>query len=330
MTPTLHPQLVNGRFGDPALFVGMLHRRDALLFDLGDLHGLASRDLLRVSHVFVSHMHIDHFIGFDALLRVSIGRERTIRMVGPPGFVAAVHHKLQAYSWDLVERYSADLVFEVREVASDGRLPGARFRFLDRFRVERLEPEEGPVVASGEGFAVEAATLQHHGPSLAFAVAEPMHANVWKSRLDARGLETGHWLQALKRAVLAGAPDSCPVPLPGGGTAPLGSLREFVTLSRGQKVAYATDLADTSANRDALARLAEEADLLFIESRFSAADEAHARQRAHLTTRAAGEIARAARVRRVEPFHFSSRYEGEEKRMLAEVEAAFAGASSPA
>ena len=34
MRPNLHPRLVNGRFGDPALFVEMLHRRGAILFDL--------------------------------------------------------------------------------------------------------------------------------------------------------------------------------------------------------------------------------------------------------------------------------------------------------
>ena len=80
MTPTFHPRLVNGRFGDPALFVEMLHRREALLFDMGDLSALSTRDLLRVSRVFVSHMHMDHFIGFDALLRVHVGREKTITM----------------------------------------------------------------------------------------------------------------------------------------------------------------------------------------------------------------------------------------------------------
>jgi ribonuclease Z len=48
-----------------------------------------------------------------------------------------------------------------------------------------------------------------------------------------------------------------------------------------------------------------------------------AQQRAHLTTAAAGQIAREARVRRVEPFHFYSRYAGEEARLLTEVSAAF-------
>jgi ribonuclease Z len=47
--------------------------------------------------------------------------------------------------------------------------------------------------------------------------------------------------------------------------------------------------------------------------------------RAHLTTSAAGQIGREAGVRRIEPFHFSARYEGEEERMLCETMAAFAG-----
>jgi ribonuclease Z len=327
MTPNLHPRLVNGRFGDPALFVGMRHRRDALLFDLGDLAGLSARDLLRVSHVFVSHMHIDHFIGFDALLRVSVGRERVIRMVGPPGFTDAVEHKLQAYSWDLVERYSAELVFEAREVRADGSQPGARFRFLARFAREELAMRPGGPVAEGDGFAVRAATLDHHGPCIGYAVAEPAHVNVWKNRLAERGLATGPWLQALKKAVLEGRPDSHPVPQPGGGTAPLATLRDLVTIGQGQKIAYVTDVADTDRNRAAIAALAAEADLFFLEARFASADTAQARDRAHLTTRAAGEIARRARVRRLEPFHFSQRYEEEgEARMLAEAAAAFAGA----
>jgi ribonuclease Z len=83
-------------------------------------------------------------------------------------------------------------------------------------------------------------------------------------------------------------------------------------------------VADTPANRRAIVRLVGGADLLFIEAPFAAADAALAADRAHLTT-AAGSIAREARVRRVEPFHFSPRYEGEEARMLSEVMAAFAG-----
>ena len=326
MRPNLHPRLVNGRFGDPGLFVDILHHKGAILFDLGDLTPLSARDLLRVTHVFVSHTHMDHFVGFDALLRVLVGREKEIAMVGPRGFTDRVHHKLQAYEWDLVERYEADLTFHVTELEAGGRTRAARFRFKRRFEREELgegEAVEG-VVARGDGFEVKAAVLEHHGPCLGFAVSEPAHVNIWKNRVEARGLATGAWLQGLKKAVLEGAGDDATVATPAG-PARLGTLRELLTVAAGQKVAYVTDVADTFANRSAIVTLAEGADTLFLEASFAAADEAKARDRAHLTTRATGEIARAAGVRRLKPFHFSPRYEGEEERMLAEVEAAFCG-----
>jgi ribonuclease Z len=55
------------------------------------------------------------------------------------------------------------------------------------------------------------------------------------------------------------------------------------------------------------------ADILFIEAVFRDADLHLATSKAHLTTTQAGEIARAASVRYAEPFHFSSRYRGEEE-----------------
>jgi ribonuclease Z len=330
MRPNLHTHLVNGRFGDPALYVEMLHRRDALLFDMGDLSALSARDLLRVSHVFVTHTHMDHFVGFDALLRIGVGRDKLVRMVGPSGFCDRVGHKLLAYQWDLYERYDTDLVFEVLEVDGEtGR--SARFRFKTGFA-----REDGPgtkivdgVVAQGPGFTVGAASLEHHGPCLGYAVAEPAHVNVWKSRLDERGLPTGQWLQGLKQAVLDDADDAAPVTLPDGRTAPLGSFRDLVSVTRGQKIGYVTDVADSAANRSAIAELAGESDTLFLEACFAAADEPQARHRAHLTTTACGEIGRAAAVRRLEPFHFSPRYAGEEQRMLDEVAAAFGRPLAP-
>jgi ribonuclease Z len=321
MTPMLHPRLVNGRFGDPALFVEMLHRREALLFDAGDLSALSTRDLLRVTHLFVSHMHMDHFIGFDPLLRVHVGREKAMRVLGPAGIIDRAGHKLQGYDWDLAERYQTDLIFEVVEVGENGPEAAARFRFKRRFERDPLDiPADWNEVV---GLKLETALLEHHGPCLGFAVSEPAHVNVWKSRLEQRGLAAGKWLQELKAAVLAGLPDCHEVDVKGH-FRPLGELRGLITVSQGQKIAYVTDVADTPANRAAIVTLAQDADLFFLESRFAAADAEQAVQRAHLTTCAAGEIARAAGVRRLEAFHFSPRYEGDEQRMLDEVAAAFA------
>jgi ribonuclease Z len=330
MPPTLLPRLVNGRFGDPGLFVEQLHRRSALLFDLGDLAPLSARDLLRVSHVFVTHTHIDHFIGFDALLRVHVGSDKTIELVGPPGFAEQVGHKLGGYRWDLIDRYKTDLVFQVTELHPDGRTLGARFRLKRAFAREETgegRAEEGLVARIGD-LTVRAVLLEHHGPCVGYALSERAHVNVWGNRVEASGLPKGPWLQGLKKAVLEGRADDWLVELPGR-SLPLGELRDLVSLGPGQKVAYVTDVADTPANREAIAGLARGADIFFLESCFAADETERAAARAHLTTRAAGEIGRAAGARRLEPFHFSPRYVGEEERMLAEVAAAFSGGSAP-
>ena len=83
MRPLLHPSLVNGRFGDPVVYVETLFETRAILFDLGDIAALSPRKIQRLEHIFVSHAHIDHFVGFDRLLRLLIGREKTISFYGP-------------------------------------------------------------------------------------------------------------------------------------------------------------------------------------------------------------------------------------------------------
>lgn len=82
----LHPMFVNGRFGDPAVYIETPFEKRAILFDLGDISVLPVRKIHRLEHVFVSHAHIDHFVGFDRLLGVLFGREKTINLCGPSGF----------------------------------------------------------------------------------------------------------------------------------------------------------------------------------------------------------------------------------------------------
>jgi ribonuclease Z len=332
MRPLFYPILINGRFGDPALFVGALFERRAIQFDLGDITALPARNIRRIEHIFVSHAHIDHFIGFDLLLRVLVGRDATVKLYGPTGFIDRVGHKLQAYQWNLVDRFLYDLVFAVTEIDAAGSATTAQFRLKNAFAAEPLGARrlsEG-VIHSEPMFRVTTAILEHRTPCLAFALEEAAHVNIWKNRLAERGLPVGSWLRDLKRAVVENQPDDFLIEVPqtqGAATRsmPLGALRDFLSVTRGQKIGYVTDAADTPGNRTAIIDLVRGADLLYIEAPFAEADAALAAERAHLTTRAAGEIARAAGVRRVEPFHFSPRYEGQEERMVAEVMAAFEG-----
>ncbi len=327
MSTSLRPRLVNGRFGDPALFVEFAHERSAVLLDCGDLSSLSARDLLRIGTVAVSHMHMDHLVGFDALLRINIGRVARIDLFGPEGFADRIGHKLQGYTWDLAERYTTDLVFHVAELVAPERQKRFAFRFSRRFEAEdRGEGDaSGGLVCETPRWRLSAAILEHHGPCLGYALEEPQRLNVWKTRLQQRGLPPGPWLGRLKQALREGAPDDTKIALPNGSHEPLGDLRNLVSVTRGTKIGYATDLRDTPANRAALERLFAGAHMVFLEASFAADEPGRAWERAHLTTRAAGEIARAARARRIEPFHFSPRYEDEEERLMTEVSEAFAG-----
>jgi ribonuclease Z len=327
MSTSLRPRLVNGRFGDPALFIELAHEREAVLLDCGDLSALSARDLLRIGTLAVSHMHMDHLIGFDALLRVNVGRDMRIDLFGPEGFADRIGHKLQGYTWDLAERYTTDLVFHVAEFVAPERLRRFAFRFSRRFATEALGEAEAPggVICETPRWRLSAAILEHHGPCLGFAFEEPQRINVWKTRIAECGLAPGPWLNRLKQALREGAPEDTPIALPDGASEPLRALRDLVSITRGTKLGYATDLRDTPANRAALARLFADAHLVFLEASFAADEPGRAWERAHLTTRAAGEIARAARARRIEPFHFSPRYEDAEERLMNEVEEAFAG-----
>ncbi len=335
MRPLIHPALVNGRSGDPALYIETLFERRALLFDLGDIAALAARKLLRVEQVFVSHAHIDHIIGFDRLLRLLVGRERQIALYGPAGFIDHIDHKLHGYRWNLVDRYACDLVVTVTEIDVAQATRTARFALKRAFAAEDLGHGAlvDGIVHAEPTFRVATTVLDHGIPCLAFAIEEAAHVNVWKNRLAARALPVGPWLRELKRAVVEARPDDFPIaiePAAAGGPAalPLGTLRDVVTVTPGQKIAYVTDVADTPRNREAIVALARGADTLFIEAAFAQGDAALAADRCHLTTAAAGEIARAAGARRVEPFHFSARYAGEDARMLGEVSAAFADGGS--
>ena len=336
MRPLLHPNLVNGRSGDPALYIETLFEKRAIMFDLGDISPLSPRKIQRLEHVFVSHTHIDHFIGFDRLLRVLVGREKTISLYGPNGFIEQVQHKLLAYRWNLIDRFMFDLVFIVTEIDAAFATRTARLRLKNAFAIEAADDGRliDGVLYSEPTFRVTTTVLEHRTPCLGFAIEEGAHVNVWKNRLSELGLPVGPWLRELKRAVIEKREDNYPIHVgfrsktSNGPTMLLEELSSAVTVTPGQKIGYVTDVADTLANRQAIIRLVDNADLLFIEAVFAKADAVLAAERAHLTTTAAGSIAREAAVRRVEPFHFSPRYSGQEGRLLNEVLLAFGGSHS--
>jgi len=286
MRPLFQPGLVNGLTGDPALYVDFLFERRAFLFDLGDLGALSTRKLLRVSHAFVSHTHMDHFVGFDRLLRTCVGRATALHLFGPPGFVAQVGHRLAAYTWNLVDNYETNFTVTATELAADGEAASARFQCRHRFAREELPPTTmyDGVLLDEDAFRVRAALFDHQVPCLGFALEEKVHVNIWKNRLAELGLPVGPWLRELKRSVVRGDRADRPIHVQWRDAAgshervfALGQLAsDVVRLVPGQKIGYVTDVAGHDDNRERIVALVRDADLLFIEAMFRDEDVAHA------------------------------------------------------
>ena len=334
MASSFRAFLVNDLFGDPALYVGLPWARRALLFDLGDISSLSAGHLLKISDVFVSHAHLDHFVGFDHLLRVLLGRTKALRLYGPPGFIDHVDGKLRAYAWNLVEGYN--LSIEVHEVGPD-RVRCARFACPRGFRREDAADSvavDGLLVSEPE-FRVRCAQLDHRIPCLGFALEETVHLNVDKTCLDALGLPVGPWLMDLKRAIRAGRPDDFPLRVAWTHGSrreercvALGTLRrEAVRASPGQKLVYVTDVLGSASNHERILGLARGADLFYCEAGYPARDVDRARARYHLTTVEAGRLAAEAGARRFSVFHLSPKYRDCPGELVAEAMGAFAGAA---
>ena len=326
MSWLVQPRLINGPFDDPGVFIDFRFGRRALLFDLGDISWLSSREILRVSHVFVSHAHMDHFSGFDRLLRLCLHRPQPLHLFGPAGFIDRVAGKLDAYSWNLLDGNSPPFAITASEFNGERVVRRSAFHARDAFRQRSASiPDTRPgLLLDEEEFQIEAIVLDHGVPCLAFALQERRRVNVWTSGLDELGLPVGPWLNQAKSDVRRGEPDDFLVAVPGGRTVPIGMLKENAfRIGPGQRIAYVTDAAGHTENMSKILKLAAGVDELFIEATFLEADRALADANKHLTATDAGTIARRAGVSRTTPFHFSARYLDREHDIRDEVDHAF-------
>jgi ribonuclease Z len=333
LKPIIHPQLINDEFGDPGLYIEFQWERRAILFDLGSNLSLSPRMLLKVTDICVSHTHIDHFIGFDHLLRILLGRDAHLRIFGPTGIISHVEGKLSSYTWNLIEDYPLSIeVFEIGET-----IGSAIFKAKAGFKKER-GCEEKPfngIILDEPRFTIETVFLDHRTPSLAFSLEEKFHINIDKEKLKQLNLPVGPWLRELKEAIWEGEEKdrSFIVKCVSNGTSvakafSLGFLKaELVTITEGQKITYVTDAVFSEKNREKIVTLARGSDIFFCEATFLDTEKNKARERYHLTAKEAGILAREAKVKNLEVFHFSPRYRNNPEDIVKEANRAFHGGS---
>ena len=315
--------LVNGLFGDPLLHIRLRQRRRSLLFDLGDSGRLPAKIARQVSDIFLSHAHMDHIGGFLWFLRSRIKAPGMCRLYGPPGLASHIASFIGGVRWDRIGK--AGPVFEIHELHGERLL-------LSRIQVGRHIEDLGRrrlidgTLVDEPDFRVRAAVLDHGITVLAFAFEADPVPHVRKDRLSALSWPPGPWIADLKRHMFAGE-TGAEIRLPDGTTEPAAALAaELLEYEPARRLVYATDLADTEANRTRLCALAQGADALICEAGFTEADVEHAKRTGHLTARACAEIALEAQVKRLVPFHFSRRYESDPDVIYAEVKAAIGSA----
>jgi ribonuclease Z len=331
--PSFTARLVNSPFDDPGLLISFQYQRRALLFDLGDVHALSPRDLLKISHVFVTHTHMDHFVGFDTLLRVSLGRDKELQLFGPAGFFERVEGKLAGYTWNLVDAYPYNLRLRVTEVGEE-RCRTREYRCKERFLKAGHEGDApvNRVLVREPAFRIEAVLLDHRIPCLGLSLIGELSVNIDKEALKDLGLPVGPWLASFKQAVAEKSdPDRAfsvvweeEGKISRERTFPFGELKgKIARISPGQKVTYLTDLLGSPENLEKAVELARGADTLFVEAAFLDRDKETARTKWHLTAKEAGSLARKAGVKQMTLFHFSPRYSDLEEEIRKEAMEAF-------
>jgi len=332
MNPLIHSSLINGPFEDPGLFVEIKWEGRALLFDLGDISAIEPAKLLKVSDAFVSHTHMDHFVGFDHLLRILLHREKGLRVFGPPGIIDCIEGKLSGYTWNLTKGYPFTL--QVIEVYKE-RIKRAEFCARDGFRRHDIGflPFSG-VLLEEDMFTIHTRHLDHKIPSLGFSLKERFHINIKKDRLLSMGLPVGPWLKRFKEDIWEGRSEEEKFSVTWEEKGKrfdrefrLGDLKEDIAIiTRGQKISYIVDAVYHKENVEEILRLAEDSDCMYCEAAYLDRDREIASERFHLTARQAGELARKAGVKELVIFHFSPRYRDDPDALYKEAMEAFRGA----
>jgi ribonuclease BN (tRNA processing enzyme) len=308
--------LVGGAFGDPLVHVRFRYLKQSLLFDLGDPARLAARVAHQVSAIFLSHAHIDHVGGLTWFLRSRLGPFGPCRIFGPRETIRRIESLLDATTWDRIDDKGP--VFEVYEI-DETSLRHARLQpGQKRIDLPEIPITDGTILTE-KSFSIKAVVCDHGIPSIAYALLFQLEIMVRKERLAAAKLSPGPWLGTLKQCIAADTPEA-EITLPNGRTEKAGTLAKDLTILRpGRKLTYAADMADTPENRKKVTELARSSHTFFCEAPFIRADKDKADASQHLTTLAAVDIALAAGVERLVPFHFSKRYEHNSRLIYDEI-----------
>lgn len=320
-------RLLNGSTGDPVLFIDYPGKDDALLFDAGDNGTLPLARLADLEAVFITHHHIDHFVGFDRILRANLDCDKTLHIFGPEHTIRKVYDRVTSYEHPFFAFQK--IVLAVHEVLA-GRMRVGRLECSRHFPEPQVEERswDGPVLYQNADLHVEACLADHTVPTLAFALVEKTGYHPDPERLATGALRPGPWVNEALALLRAGASAETVLEIQGGRFT-LGILGEgYFTTTRGSRIAYVTDTLWSEAVRPGLLKLAQRARRLYCDSYYAQAQVKQAQTYRHMTATHAAEFAAQARVDELVLMHFAPRYAGRYESLVAEARAVVANVTA--
>ncbi|QXE89590.1 ribonuclease Z [Geomonas subterranea] len=322
----LEPTFFAGLFDDPLLLVRVRPTGRALLFDCGKMHHLAKRVYTSIDAIFISHAHMDHFMGMDSVIRHSHASPRTIDVFGPPGLAGRMANKFACYDWNLADTFWGN--FRVNEVGANGRVTSTLYNGPEAFAATS-EGERNGVLYGNRHLTVTATQCEHHIPVMAYRIDEGAAFVLDDHRMAVEGVRKGAWLKDMEKLFHDGVMERNPVRYPceiGGSVeerlepdaaALYQRIRKF---EEPASIGYVTDVGYSGENLEQLAGLLEGVTLLVCECAFLASEQKKAELSRHLCTTQFNKLLERLRPRYVLPMHFSKTYQRGSAPLYEEIE----------
>ena len=230
----------------------------------------------RLNHVFISHLHGDHWFGLPGLVSTFnlLGRTAELHIYSPEG--------LEQMMKPIMDYCNYDMSYQV---------------YFHEFKTE-----EPTMIFEDRTMTVTTIPLMHRVPTCGFLFQEKEGLrHIRRDMIDAYEIPVA-WIPSIKAGADFVLPDGEVIP----------NERLTTSPSKIHSYAYCSD----TMYKPEIAEQVRGVDLLYHEATYSQEDEAKAVKHFHSTTVQAAAIAKAAAVRQLVIGHFSARYHNEEALLL--------------
>ena len=222
----------------------------------------------RITHIFISHLHGDHFFGLPGLLSTMnlLGRNRGVTLYGPP--------QLKDILTQLFECGGQKLMFKLNFIPTSTE--GEKLLFEDRL----IEIKSFP--------------LKHRIPTTGFRIQEKQKEYRLNPDAIANDQIPIEYLHRLKKGESPANEK--------------GKTIDYKKYTLSPRPSFSYSYCSDTAYFEELVPYIKDSTLLYHEATFTEKDKDRAKQTFHSTAKDAATIAQAAKVKKLILGHFSSRY----------------------